>query len=299
MGKLGREMHFERCYYWPCYPWIFHRSPRGLVHVKNSYRFVKSNYTSVQPLTEPSDDGRHNFFSKFLRRPAEFWEGAALLVLSCIGFIGEQSIPYSKWELFNATEPTPTVCTPAEWQHCTMYAFFITYAIVLLLSRTCVSGLRSYETFFCALAFFSEALLFYFHSQQRNSLLDYTVHSMIVLAATMTAIISTAEIWMVNDTLLPFLRSATIMLQGTWFLQIASMLTGQWEGKCSPWTDSHANAMFATMAVGWHLAVSILFTFGILGIVSFICDKGKSSESPSPTIKDDAQHEPLLHTYKT
>ncbi|XP_077992800.1 transmembrane protein 45B-like [Glandiceps talaboti] len=236
---------------------------------KYAYRFKSGNSERGRQCLETlCRRGPLKKLSILCRFSVEFWEGLVVLATAVIGFFGEQSIPYMKWEMFNSTDADGVFIHGDEWQHCTMYTFFGIYGAAVVLARTLVTGLEPYEMFFGALAFFVEGMLFYFHVQGRNTHLDVVTHMMLVIAASGCSFFSLLEVWMPKDKLVPFLRSGSTILQGTWLLQIASMLSKQWVDKCAPWEDTHANVMFVTMAFCWHIVAVIIILGVIVGTVS-------------------------------
>ncbi|XP_070552733.1 transmembrane protein 45B-like [Ptychodera flava] len=246
--------------------------------IKYCYRLIRKGATSKGKSSEPAAASRwKRLLGKILRRDreSEFWEGIVIICMWIIGFIAELpptgSFPYRHWQMFDHSVEGKPFVWGNKWQHATMYTFFGIYGLALLLARTCVRGLRAYEKVFLAMAFFVEGVLFYFHVHGRSEL-DITVHYMLVITIFINFASTTAEIWMRDDALLPFITTCFMMVQGTWFWQAAFILYPpngvKWD------EDSHANIMFATMAYCWHIAASIFIIAGVYGVVS-LCLRSK------------------------
>ncbi|XP_077992806.1 transmembrane protein 45B-like [Glandiceps talaboti] len=228
---------------------------------------IKFSYRLIYPKTRKTANEQLGLARCNCSVEAELVEGIIIVIMTFIGFIAEQSWPYKKWAMFDYhIDPPGRFVNGAEWQHCTMYTFFGIFGAVSIMARTCVPGLKAYEMFFGALAFFVEGLLFYFHVHGRSSL-DITLHYLLVIAVVLGSITAMAEMWKKDDKLLPFIRTGLTMIQGTWFWQVGFML---YPPNGEEWDqESHNNVMFATMAFCWHIAANILIMAGLYGIVSF------------------------------
>ncbi|XP_077861517.1 transmembrane protein 45B-like [Saccoglossus kowalevskii] len=205
------------------------------------------------------------------RRTAEFWEGIVIIAMWIIGILIELppteplSFPYRKWEMFDPVDPNHPFVWGNKWQHITMYSFFGIWGTSLVLANTHLPGLRDYQHFIGALAYFVEGLLFYFHVHGRT-MLDITIHYLLVITIALNTVVKTAEQWKGDSPLLPFLTAGFTMVQGTWFWQAAFML---YPPAGATWDeDDHANVMFATMAYCWHIAAALFIMSGTYGIVS-------------------------------
>ncbi|XP_077994204.1 transmembrane protein 45B-like [Glandiceps talaboti] len=263
--------------------------------IRSSYRLIVGNSTKHQngKSTEPIIVGKwKQRVGKLRRFSAEFWEGVVIICMCVIGVIAElppkDSFPYRHFVMFNDDEPGRPFIWGNKWQHATMYTFFGIYGVVLVLARTCVTGLRIHEKIFLALAFFVEGLLFYFHVHGRSSL-DITIHYMLVITIFFNCIIAAAENWKGDDVLLPFMTACCGMLQGSWFWQTAFTLYPPHGNKWDQ--ESHANVMFVTMAFAWHLAANIFIIAGAYGVVS-LCLRSKGIYSvPYSHVGDNEEDE--------
>ncbi|XP_006815461.1 transmembrane protein 45B-like [Saccoglossus kowalevskii] len=231
--------------------------------IKYSYRFIRKNSNVFRQTNNPTvnSNGTRRFFTS---RDAEFIEGIIVVVFGSVGVIVEQSWPEWKWTMLD--KDTGKFVHSVEWQHCTMYIFFGIAGAVFVIARTCVTGLKAFEHFFMALAFFIEGMLFYFHVHARSPL-DISLHYMLVITVLLTALVTFTEIWKTDVQLLPFIRTGLTFTQGTWFWQVAFVLYPPNGG--AHWDpDSHENLMFVTMAFCWHILACMAVMAGIFGVIS-------------------------------
>ncbi|XP_077861516.1 transmembrane protein 45B-like, partial [Saccoglossus kowalevskii] len=260
--------------------------------IKFSRRHILKSSNKNGKNEELSDDGRKwRRLRKLRGQTAEFWEGVLIIAAWIIGVIAElpptDRFPYRTWAMFDDTDEHNFIWGN-KWQHATMYTFFGIYGLAMVLSRTCVTGLLTYEKFFAALAFFVEGLLFYFHVHGR-SLFDITVHYMLVTTIFLNTIVMFGELWKRDDPLLPFLTAGFMMIQGTWFWQAAFML---YPPHGTKWDEeNHANVMFVSMAYCWHIAAAIFMMAGVYGIVS-LCLRAKGIYSVPYSNIDDEDDQP-------
>ncbi|XP_077994368.1 transmembrane protein 45B-like [Glandiceps talaboti] len=243
--------------------------------IKYSYRSVTKKTTAL--LRHNGDEsspmvlGRGRMrLSNIKKCPSEFWEGVALICFWVIGVMVEMSAmgisPYQHIAMFDDSTPGRLFIWGNKWLHITIYTFFMIYGIALIFARTCVPGLRDHEKIFIALAYFVEGILFYFHIHERTSL-DTIVHYMPVITSALNTIFALAETWKKDDVLFPFISTLFLMVQGTWFWQVAYILyPPNIDAKFDE--DNHANVMFVTFAYCWHIAANLFIIAGVYGVVS-------------------------------
>lgn len=118
------------------------------------------------------------------------------------------------------------------------------------------------------MGFSVEALLLYFHLDGRNKL-DVLLHTLVFL--TVVSEVACIAIEMVRRrSVLPTLgRTFFLILQGTWFLQIAFILYNQLPGT-QPWEDTHESSMLASAVFTWHAIGGMLY-LGLVGILVSLC----------------------------
>ncbi|XP_012879591.1 PREDICTED: transmembrane protein 45A-like isoform X1 [Dipodomys ordii] len=146
------------------------------------------------------------------------------------------------------------------WHHCTMYFFFGLMGVSKVLCSTINSLPGSLVKLMMSNALFVEGFIFYNHTHGRE-MLDIFVHQMLCLVVLLAGIVSFLEFLTKNNVLLELLRSSLLMLQGTWFWQVAFVLyppngSPKWDLK------DHNNRMFLSICLCWHYA----FTYMIIGV---------------------------------
>ncbi|XP_078616252.1 transmembrane protein 45B-like [Branchiostoma floridae x Branchiostoma japonicum] len=187
-------------------------------------------------------------------------------VFSVAGMFLEQHV--GQWTLIDPV--TSEFHMVGIWQHTTMYLFTALNGfcdIVIALRAPVPSGIDHVSL---SMAYAVEGLLFFYHVHGRTGV-DVRLHMLLVLAAGLCAVVSGLEAWKPGTLLLPMLRTAFTLQQGTWFWQIAFILYPPFPGHDCPlctqdgaphWDlDSHENMMFVSMAFCWHL----------LGVLLFMC----------------------------
>ncbi|XP_059133575.1 transmembrane protein 45A-like isoform X1 [Peromyscus eremicus] len=191
--------------------------------------------------------------SKTLFRRAEIWEGVVIIFMALTGMVGEQ---------FISGGPSLTLYKDGQWNqllgwhHTTMYFFFGLQGAIHILCFTTNFLPLSLSKLMLSNAIFVESFIFYNHTHGRE-MLDVFVHQLLVFATILGGLTTFMEFLTKNNVLLELLRSSFIILQGTWFWQIAFVL---YPLKGSPpWnlTDTE-NKMFLTMCFSWHYASAFI-----------------------------------------
>lgn len=184
---------------------------------------------------------------------------------------------------------------PMNWQHSTMYFFFLLYGTCRLMNARFML-LKGVDRLAGALAFGVEGYLFYNHVHGRSPL-DTKIHLLITLVCVSTALVWIVTFFMENKRkifILDIIISILVFAQGTWFWHVAIILYGK-----HPWTGSpaldehmhdshmneeeehgddgehsqmamgehmdgeHINTMFAVLFFAWHIAAAIAIISGI------------------------------------
>ncbi|XP_042532820.1 transmembrane protein 45A-like isoform X2 [Dipodomys spectabilis] len=166
--------------------------------------------------------------SKASTQRVELVEGIIIIFMALSGIGGEQ---------FLSGGPSLILYKEGQWNkldgwhHCTMYFFF---------------GLMGVSKILCSTI---------------NSLPGSLVKLMMSNALFVEGIVSFLEFLTKNNVLLELLRSSLLMLQGTWFWQVAFVLyppngSSKWD------LNDHNNRMFLSICLCWHYA----FTYMIIGV---------------------------------
>ncbi|ELW69971.1 Transmembrane protein 45A [Tupaia chinensis] len=104
-------------------------------------------------------------------------------------------------------------------------------------------------------------LIFYNHTHGRD-MLDIFVHQLLVLVIVLTGLVAFLEFLLRSNVLLELLRASLILLQGSWFWQIAFVLYPL--GGHPSWDLlDHDNVFFLTICFCWHYAVNLV----IIGVI--------------------------------
>ncbi|KAL0994039.1 hypothetical protein UPYG_G00117020 [Umbra pygmaea] len=181
-------------------------------------------------------------------------EGAIMIFLSFVGIMAEQFVPDGPHAHLYNREANAWVKL-MNWQHSTMYLFFLICGIVKVLTTSSLPVPPGLDRLALSLAFFMEGFLFYFHVHMRPHL-DTHIHSLLFVAVFGSAASTLLEVFMRDNIILEILRTSLTILQGTWFFQIGFVLYPlngvEWD------LEAHDNVMFITMCFCWHLAVDLL-----------------------------------------
>ncbi|XP_064091052.1 transmembrane protein 45B-like [Macrobrachium nipponense] len=215
-------------------------------------------------------------------------EGIVKIVLTTIGFLGE---------LITAFEDGVFVHY-GNAQHMTMYfAFGLSGVFDIKVSRGPRPALPNLDYVALAMAFAMEALLFGYHLHGRTPL-DVQVHMLMLYTIMLCAVATIVEMAYRRSVLPALMRAFFVMLQGTWFVQIGSIL---YEPLTSPWDEnSHSQMMLATVLFCWHcMGIFLLMAFvgwllnsrvkRMLGTSSVYCQLERRLEKGSATCQEALQ----------
>ncbi|XP_019641382.1 PREDICTED: transmembrane protein 45B-like [Branchiostoma belcheri] len=182
-------------------------------------------------------------------------EGLCKILFPLTGLLGEQMAAH--WTLIDPV--TGQFHMLGNWQHTTMYLFFALsgfFDVLIALKAPVPSGIDHLSM---SLAYAVEGVLFFYHLHGRADL-DVRLHKLLLLAVAPCVTVSSLEAWRPNTLLLPMVRAAFTLVQGTWFWQVGWILYPPFPGH--EWDlESHENMMFVSTAFCWH----------ILGILLFMC----------------------------
>lgn len=198
----------------------------------------------------------HN--SKTLLRRTEIWEGAIAIFMALTGMAGEQFISGGPSLILYKDGQWNQILG---WHHTTMYFFFGLQGVTQIICYTtnvlplCLSKLMLSN------AIFVEAFIFYNHTHGRE-MIDHFVHELLVYITVFSGLVAFMEFLSKNNVLLELLRSSLILLQGTWFWQIAFVLYPP-NGRAKWNLSDIENKMFLSMCFCWHYA-AILVIIGVM-----------------------------------
>nr|XP_012598583.1 transmembrane protein 45A-like isoform X1 [Microcebus murinus] len=195
--------------------------------------------------------------SKALFHRVELLEGTIVVGMALTGMIAEQFIPRGPHLILYKEGKWNKLLS---WHHFTMYFFFGLMGVAHILCVTIRSLPSSLPKLMLSNALFVEAFIFHNHTHGRE-MVEIFVHQLLVLVIFLTGLVTFMEFLLQNNVLLELLRSSLILLQGSWFFQIDSVLYSP--SGAPTWNlKDHENIMFLTICFCWHYAVS----FVIIGV---------------------------------
>ncbi len=122
-------------------------------------------------------------------------------------------------------------------------------------------------------------------------MVDTQVHTFLLYAIALCIVSGVFEMCRPNDHRPALARATFIMLQGTWFWEIAFVLYPVL-GVAPLNQDSHRAMMFVTNSFAWHVFFVIALTLAI-GAVSYRCAKTANGGRPPPQALADAGYRPI------
>ncbi|XP_221310.4 transmembrane epididymal protein 1A-like [Rattus norvegicus] len=196
------------------------------------------------------------------------YEAVMKVIVPAFGIIGEYFYPLgvNRLKMIDWKDPRRLFIFKDNWQHVTMFGFFILSGVVDIVSqaqqaRWSMKLERAAE----ALAFYVLGLLMITHIENKNAL-EIRVHLLLVLPAFLLALVLTVEIWVPDNAPLWVLKSWMGLVLSTWMMQICEMyipLTGQ------PWrADNPMDLAFVAIFFCWHLALGVALLIAIYGLCS-------------------------------
>ncbi|XP_006143623.1 transmembrane protein 45A isoform X1 [Tupaia chinensis] len=196
--------------------------------------------------------------SKALFHRIEILEGIIVLGMALTGIFGEQFTSGGPSMILYNEDHWNSLMS---WHHCTMYFFFGFMGVTNILCFTISSLPTSLPKLMLSNALFVEGLIFYNHTHGRD-MLDIFVHQLLVLVIVLTGLVAFLEFLLRSNVLLELLRASLILLQGSWFWQIAFVLYPL--GGHPSWDLlDHDNVFFLTICFCWHYAVNLV----IIGVI--------------------------------
>lgn len=196
------------------------------------------------------------------------YEAVTKVIVPSFGIFGEYFYPLgvNRLKMIDWKDPRRLFIFKDNWQHVTMFGFFILSGVVDIVSqaqraRWSVKLERAAE----ALAFYVLILLMITHIENKNAL-EIRVHLLLLLPSFLLALVLTVEIWVPDSASLWILKSWMGLVLSTWMMQICEMyipFTGQ------PWrTDNPMDLAFLTIFFCWHLALGLALLTAIYGLCS-------------------------------
>lgn len=183
------------------------------------------------------------------------------IAMPFVGINGELWAGHESWRNLYKGDGTFEVDNLNDWQHSCMYFAFMASGIVDLIgSRRRLPG--GTQRSFLALAFLVEGILLGFHLKGPD--FEVVVHKLLVFTILATALMIGAEGALPNTPFVSLARAALVILQGTWFMQIAVMMYDV--PFRTEWHPCYmGSAMFAPVVFSMHvLVIFLVLTIGLV-----------------------------------
>jgi hypothetical protein len=177
-------------------------------------------------------------------------------------------------EIIEATDfgKGPGIVYMGDIQHVTMYLFFFLSGLCdVLVQRQCRVAVPGLDYAAGSLAFAVEWLLFSEHLRGRSPL-DVHVHSLLLYVIAACVGVTLLEYKCPHNVLFALMRCAMVLLQGTWFFQVAFILHPP-SPSFHHWDEQdHQNLMLATVLFIWHLGGCLVFVVLIFALLCKLYD---------------------------
>lgn len=191
------------------------------------------------------------------------------VVLPFIGILVEAFLDYFHGKLgffvYHITQSGGRLNDMAKFHHIIMYGSFLVSGIVDIISLVVKLPRQASQIFF-SLAFWVEWMLFYSHSDSNNSL-NVSFHFLLNLTILLCVIITALRIFYFSHFLINVGVAFSIMLQGTWFIQVGMSLYPPNGTNALKISDPHRATMYVYAIFTVHvllLALSFLVLWGVL-----------------------------------
>lgn len=202
-----------------------------------------------------------------LSRQVSYEAVVKVLVPTC-GIIGEYFYPLgvNRVQMIDWKDPRRPFVFKDNWQHVTMFGFFILSGVVDMVSQAHLGrwGVKL-ERAAEALAFYVLIMLMVTHIENKSSL-EIRVHLLLMIPSFFLALVLTVEVWVPNHPPIWILKCWLGLVLSSWMMQICEMyipLTGQ------PWrADDPMDHAFLTIFFCWHLVLAAALFLATYGLCS-------------------------------
>jgi len=172
--------------------------------------------------------------------------------------------------VYHIRKPDGTLSGLSKFYHIILYFGFALSGVVDLYSL-CVKKIPApTSTIFLSLSFFVEGLLFYYHTIGRPPF-NTIVHILLIFCIISCFIFTLMRLYSPVNVVINLGLGCSILLQGTWFIQIGYFLFGNFLSKDEIVTEEHVEMAVACFA--WHLFILSLSMLPLLTLVSVCTNK--------------------------
>ncbi|XP_012888487.1 PREDICTED: transmembrane epididymal protein 1A-like [Dipodomys ordii] len=211
------------------------------------------------------------------KRRLKLWQQVpleeAIKVIACVtGILCEFYYPpgTNRLQMIDWENPQRPFVFKDNWQHVTMFGFFLLSAVVNTVSQKWLAQQnRKLERAAEALAFYVVVLLMYTHIENK-SVLEIRVHVLFMIPTFLVGLASSIEVWVPHDPMIWVFKVWMGLVLSTWMFQLCLVLyvppSGQhWQG------DNPMDLAFLTTFFCWHLGLGGLILAAIYGLCSLCC----------------------------
>ena len=208
--------------------------------------------------------------------PQPFWSKVPLeplskVILCSVGIIGEgffdvdQKTGHLYAVVYQIRNESGDFNNQSKMHHITMYLAFAVSGIVDLIIIF-IRVPRNTSKLFFANAFLLEGLLFWFHAHGRADL-DLMLHTLLNYSIAACFSFAALRMWQPLNLLVNVGLSFSMMLQGTWFINLGVILYVQnWD------MEDHNNVMFAIASYSW-IIIGVMTFMLIAYVLMLACLK--------------------------
>lgn len=196
-------------------------------------------------------------------------EGVVKVVISLAGIIPEFFYPpgVNRLKMIDWEDPKRPFLFQNNWQHVTMYGFFLLSGVVDIVSQSCQARQNiKLERAAEALAFFVLALLMAAHIENKSTL-EIRVHVLFIVPTFLVSLALTIEVWVPDQPQLWVLKSWMGLVLSNWLLQLSVLMYVPPSGQ--PWrAENPVDLAFISIFFCWHLGLGAAMLVAIYGICS-------------------------------
>ena len=194
--------------------------------------------------------------------------------LSSLGLFVEGFMNYDEHHnvqlfVYHIRKPDGTLNGLGKFYHIILYFGFALSGIVDLYSL-CIRIPSPTSTLFLSLSFFVEGLLFYFHTIGRPPF-NTMVHLLLIFSIVSCLIFTLLRLYSPVNIVINLGLGSSILLQGTWLIQMGYFLFGNYLMKGEKITEEHV--MMVTACFAWHLFILSISILALLTLVSVLVNK--------------------------
>ncbi|XP_010591285.1 transmembrane epididymal protein 1A-like [Loxodonta africana] len=204
-------------------------------------------------------------------------EGVVKVVITTTGIVAEFFYPpgVNRLMMVDWEDPQRPFLFKDNWQHITMYGFFLFSGVVDIVSQSCQARQKmKLERAVEALAFHVLVLLMATHIENKSAL-EIRVHVLFMVPTFLVALVLTIEIWVPDQPPLWVLKTWMGLVLSNWMLQLCVIMYAPPSGQ--PWrADSPMDLAFLTIFFCWHLALGAAVLAAVYALCSLWHRRGSS-----------------------